>query len=155
MKSPSIETGIFIADIHHRSHGGRMRYAPTPVRLIHGYNDLGTNIPINGLTPSRMCRDAPTLNWRIEKRRSTRGQNSAFSMMIPIALSEDRMTYSSVILLILSIISTGRSFFQKRRHEMSRSVISPSLSTKKKVPAGSILHCELPEGPVTTFTPSA
>ena len=25
-----------------------------------------------------MCRDAPTLNWRIEKRRSTRGQNSAF-----------------------------------------------------------------------------
>ena len=75
--------------VHLRSHEGRMRYAPTPVRLIHGYNDLGTNIPINGLTPSRMCRDAPTLNWRIEKRRSTRGQNSAFSMMIPIALSED------------------------------------------------------------------
>ena len=64
--------------VHLRSHGGRMRYAPTPVRLIHGYNDLGTNIPINGLTPSRMCRDAPTLNWRIEKRRSTRGRNSAF-----------------------------------------------------------------------------
>ena len=64
--------------VHLRSHEGRMRYAPTPVRLIHVYNDLGTNIPINGLTPSRMCRDAPTLNWRIEKRRSTRGQNSAF-----------------------------------------------------------------------------
>ena len=55
-----------------------MRYAPTPVRSKHGYNDLGTNIPINGLTPSHMYRDAPTLNWRIEKRRTTRGQNSAF-----------------------------------------------------------------------------
>ena len=25
--------------VHLRSHEGRMRYAPTPVRLIHGYND--------------------------------------------------------------------------------------------------------------------
>ena len=32
-KSPSIETGIFAVDIHHRSREGRMRYAPTHLRL--------------------------------------------------------------------------------------------------------------------------
>ena len=33
--APSIEAGIFAADIHSRSREGRMRYAPTYLRLNH------------------------------------------------------------------------------------------------------------------------
>ena len=62
-KSPSILTGIFAVDIHHRSREGRMRYAPTHLRLKQWIYFHCTNETVLTSNHYRTISNEKPLNW--------------------------------------------------------------------------------------------